>query len=280
MRFKNMQELKEIIKDLDEKQKKDFMNNLSDEEEQVFKDEIIVQHKVRFTFIDDDFADYTDDDDELDKRVIDIEDAINSYDQESLWYTKESLNNPYIIRILAHCIKDTYKDLDPERLNDLIGKYNKINEFIKNDDNYDEIIGYYGDIVNKDANGFYKVNDAIAKKLLKDNDLSVKNDELDDIKEAISLTWENKKEILNPSEINDLSEKQNGLNFKEFIFCEEYLKRGKIKPTCEHLGISRNTAYLWLKDEKVQDYLKNRQDEIKKETDKYYKDIYRYRSIL
>ena len=134
----------------------------------------------------------------------------------------------------------------------------------------------YGDIVYKDDNGFYEVNNAIANKLLRDNDLSVTDkDDLNDIKDAISLTWENKKEILNPNDINDISEKQNGINFKEFIFCEEYLKRGKIKPTCEHLGISRNTAYLWLKDEKVQEYLKNRQDEIKRETDDTFIQTYR-----
>ena len=120
------------------------------------------------------------------------------------------------------------------------------------------------------------VNDAIANKILRDNDLNVTDkDDLEDVKDAIGLTWENKKEILDPSTINDISEKQNGINFKQFIFCEEYLKRGKIKPTCEHLGISRNTAYLWLKDDKVQEYLKNRQDEIKKETDDTFIQTYR-----
>ena len=74
--------------------------------------------------------------------------------------------------------------------------------------------------------------------------------------------------------LNKSSEERNGLNFKHFIFCEEYIKRGKIKPTCDYLGISRNTAYLWLKDDKVQNYLKERQEEIKQDTDNTFKMTY------
>lgn len=275
MRFSNIQEFKEYTKDLTKKQLDDLLNNLSDDEQDVITQAIIVQHKVRFTFIDDDFTDYTEDEDELNERALNIENAINSYNTQDLWYTKESITNPYILKILAHCIKDTNRDLDAERVNDLISKYNKINDFINSNKDYDDIITFYGDIVNKDVNGFYKVNDAVARKILNDNDLNVSDRELDDVKEAISLTWENKRKILNPSDINDISEKQNGINFKQFIFCEEYLKRGKIKPTCEHLGISRNTAYLWLDDTKVQEYLKKRQDEIKRETDNTFLQTYR-----
>ena len=276
MRFTNMQEFKEVTKDLNKKQLNEFLDSLSDDEQDVIKQDIIMRHKVRFTFINDDFTDYTDDENELNERMVDIENAINSYSQEALWYTKESITNPYILKVLAHCIKDTTRDLDAERVNELIGNYNKINDFINSDENYDDIIGFYGDIVDKDDNGFYKVNDAIANKILRDNDFSVTDkDDLKDIKDDISLTWENKKEILDPNEINDISEKQNGINFKQFIFCEEYLKRGKIKPTCEHLGISRNTAYIWLDDEKVQEYLKKRQDEIKRETDDTFLQTYR-----
>ena len=275
MRFSNMQEFTEYTKGLTKKQLDDLLNNLSDDEQDVITQAIIVQHKIRFTFIDDDFTDYTEDEDELNERALNIKNAINSYNTQELWYTKESITNPYILKILAHCIKDTNRDLDAERVNDLISKYNKINDFINSNKDYDDIIAFYGDIVNKDANGFYKVNDTIARKLLNDNDLNVSDRELDDVKEAISLTWENKREILNPSDINDISEKQNGINFKQFIFCEEYLKRGKIKPTCECLGISRNTAYLWLDDTKVQEYLKKRQDEIKRETDNTFLQTYR-----
>ena len=268
------------LKDLSEKERKKAIENLSEQEQEAFKELMRGQIRVQYVFRDDDKADYTEDVQELKERCEVIKDAINSYDTQDLWYTKESLTeNNYILSVLAHCIKDTDKDLDAKRVNELIGNYNKINDFIY--DNYDnevysDIIQFYGTIVDKDDNGYYKVNDAIANRLLTDNDFNVRDkDDLEDIKQAISLTWENKKEILDPSTINDISEQQNGINFKQFIFCEEYLKRGKIKPTCEHLGISRNTAYLWLKEDKVQEYLKKRQDEIKQETDDTFLQTYR-----
>ena len=277
MTFKNMQEFKEKTKGLNQKQLKEFLDNLTEDEQDVIRQAIKMQHKINYTFKDDDFTDYTEDDDELNKRVIDIEDAIKSYKQEDLDYTIESLSNPYILRVLAHCIKDTNKDLDADRLNDLIRNYNKINDFINNNDEYDEVLGLYGDIVNK-REGFYYVNDAVMYKVIEKNDLNIEiatDDDIKDIKNLISDTWDNKKEILDPSKINDLSEQQHGITFKQFIFCEEYIKRGKIKPTCDFIGISRNTAYLWLDDTKVQEYLKKRQDEIKKETDDTFIQTYR-----
>ena len=274
--IKTMQDFKEKTKGLTKEQLSDFIDNLSDDEQNDIKQAILEQHKVHYVFSDDDFTDYTEDEKELNERMEIIKEAISSYNQDDLYYTKDSLYNPYILRVLAYCIRNTDNDLDTRRLNTLIDRYNAINDFINTDENHDNILAFYGDIVYKDDNGFYEVNNAIANKLLRDNDLRVTDkDDLNDIKDAISLTWENKKEILNPNDINDISEKQNGINFKEFIFCEEYLKRGKIKPTCEHLGISRNTAYLWLKDEKVQEYLKNRQDEIKRETDDTFLQTYR-----
>ena len=272
--------LKEKLLKLNYEERKKAISNLSEKEAIAIKELMRGQIKVNYVFIDDDNADYTEDVKELKERCEAIKNAINSYDKEELYYTKESLTeNNYILSVLAHCIKDTDKDLDAERVNQLIGRYNKINDFIYSnydDELYEEIIGFYNDIVYKDDNGYFEVNDAIANRILRDNDLNVKDKEdLEDIKEAISLTWENKKEILDPSTINDISEKQNGINFKQFIFCEEYLKRGKIKPTCEHLGISRNTAYLWLKEENVQAYLKKRKDEIKQETDDTFLNTYR-----
>ena len=274
--IKTMQDFKEKTKGLTKEQLSDFIDNLSDDEQNDIKQAILEQHKVHYVFSDDDFTDYTEDEKELNERMEIIKEAISSYNQDDLYYTKDSLYNPYILRVLAYCIRNTDNDLDTRRLNTLIDRYNAINDFINTDENHDNILAFYGDIVYKDDNGFYEVNNAIANKLLRDNDLRVTDkDDLNDIKDAISLTWENKKEILNPNDINDISEKQNGINFKEFIFCEEYLKRGKIKPTCEHLGISRNTAYLWLKDENVQEYLKTRQDEIKRETDDTFLQTYR-----
>lgn len=272
--------VRDKFKDLSDKERNNILDKLTDDEALAFKELLRGQIKINYVFKDDDRADYTEDVTELKQRCEDIKEAINSYDKGDLYYTKESLTeNNYILSVLAHCIKDTSQDLDADRLNTLIDRYNDINEFIySNYDNelYEEIIDFYGTIVNKDDNGFYIINDAIANKIINDSDFKVTDDEvIKDIKDAINLTWENKKEILDPSKINDISEKQNGINFKQFIFCEEYLKRGKIKPTCEHLGISRNTAYLWLKENKVNEYLKNRQDEIKRETDDTFIQTYR-----
>lgn len=266
----------EIAKDIKDKN----IKNLSEEQQEAIKTLIKEQIKINYVFKDDDKRDYTEDANEIKERCEVIKEAINSYDNSELWYTKESITeNKVILETLATCIKNTQNDLDIDRYNELIGRYNKIVDFIySNYDNsvYEEIIGFYGDIVDKDDNGNYEVNNAIANKIIADNNLIVSDDNvLSDIKEAINLTWENKKEILDPSTINDISEEQNGINFKQFIFCEEYLKRGKIKPTCEQLGISRNTAYLWLKDDKVNEYLKNRQDEIKRETDDTFIQTYR-----
>ena len=274
-----LQEFNNKVKDLKTKKDRDnFINNMTQEEQDVITDLIIEQHKIHYTFKDDDFRDYTEDEDELKERILTISEAINSYNQSELYYTKESMLNPYILRILAHCIKDVNQDLGEDRLNDLIREYNKINDFINNNEDYDNILFLYGDIVNKDSNGFYYVNDAVLNKVIAKNDLNIElatDDDFINVKQLISDTWENKKEILDPSKINELSEQQHGINFKQFIFCEEYLKRGKIKPTCDFIGISRNTAYLWLDDTKVQTYLKHRQDEIKRETDDTFIQTYR-----
>ena len=275
-KFKDFNDFREKTKGLNKDQLNEVLDNLTEDERDWIKIHINLMHKVNYVFRDDDFIDYTDDEKELNERMEVIQEAINNYNQDELDYTIESItNNFHILRTLAYCIKDTDRDLDERRLNTLISRYNRINEFILSDENHDDILGYYQNIVDKDENGYYMVNDAIANKLLNDNGFNVSEEYLKDIKDNITLTWENKKEILNPKDINDLSEKQNGLNFKEFIFCEEYLKRGKIKPTCEVLGISRNTAYTWLKTDKVQNYLKQRQDEIKKETDDTFLQTYR-----
>lgn len=235
----------------------------------------IMQDKVKYVFMDDDFSDYTEDENELNERIENLTSAISSYNASKLYFTKDSILNPYILRVLAHCIKDTDNDLDEDRLNELTDNYNEITNFINDNKDYKKILGFYGDIVKKDDNGLYEINETIIDKIASDNGFKVRTDEKEPIKDAINDTWENKAEILDPSEINSLSEKQRGINFKQFIFCEEYLKQGKIKPTCDYLGISRNTAYLWLDDKKVQDYLKQRQESIKKETDGLFFATYR-----
>lgn len=270
---------KEKVKDLKPKEQEKALDNLTDDESEAFKEVINGQIKINYVFSDDDRRDYTEDIKEIKKRVEDIREAIKSYNQGDLYYTKDSLTeNNYILQVLAHCIKDTSQDLDEDRLNDLIERYNKITNFIFNDESHDEILEFYHDIVDKDDNGYYEVNKAIIKRIMQDNELNIDlkdEEDIKPIKDAINEVWQNKKDILDPNEINKLSEEQNGINFKQFIFCEEYIKRGKIKPTCEYLGISRNTAYLWLKDDNVLKYLEIRKQEIKRETDNTFTQTYR-----
>lgn len=277
--YKITSDFRNRVKDLKEKEQSKAIDNATDKENEAFNEVIKAQIKINYVFKDDDKRDYTEDIKELKERTKIISEAISSYNQGDLDYTKESLiDNPFILQVLAHCIKDTDNDLDEDRLNDLISRYNAINDFIYNNKNYDEILELYGDIVDKDDNGYYEVNKAIIKRVMQDNELNIdlsEDDDIQPIKDAINDIWQNKKDILDPNEINKLSEEQNGINFKQFIFCEEYIKRGKIKPTCEYLGISRNTAYLWLKDESVLKYLESRKQEIKQETDDTFTQTYR-----
>ena len=123
MAFKSMQEFKEQTKGLNEKQLKEFLDNLSDDEQAIINIAIDIQHRVNYIFRDDDYTDYTDDEQELNERMETIKNAINGLNKEDLYYTKESLTeNNYILRVLAHCIKDTDRDLDADRLNTLIDR--------------------------------------------------------------------------------------------------------------------------------------------------------------
>jgi len=189
------------------------------------------------------------------------------------------INDDYFITLLARatynnnefCIEDLERATLYERYN-----WYKEGVAFFNDTNAYDILNEYGAIVSKDDDGFYKINDAIINKVIRDSDFYISDTNArEHIKDEIFNTWENQKEILTQDSLNKYSEARNGINFKHFIFCEEYLKRGKIKPTCEYLGISRNTAYTWLKDDKVQKYLKSRQDEIKGETDSLFINTYR-----
>jgi hypothetical protein len=203
--------------------------------------------------------------------------TINKYLKEDIKDTPTFiLNDDYFILILAILTANNpVLDITDLDYNAILERYNWYNEgvtFFK-DKNAFKILDEYGAIVQKDSNGFYEINDVVVKKVLSDSGFYITGDK-SDIKNAIYDTWEDQTQMLTNDNLNKSSEERNGLNFKHFIFCEEYIKRGKIKPTCDYLGISRNTAYLWLKDDKVQNYLKERQEEIKQDTDNTFKMTY------
>ena len=203
--------------------------------------------------------------------------TINKYLKEDIKDTPTFiLNDDYFMLILAILTANNpVLDITDLDYNAILERYNWYNEgvtFFK-DKNAFKILDEYGAIVQKDNNGFYEINDVVVKKALSDSGFYITGDK-SDIKNAIYDTWEDQTQMLTNDNLNKSSEERNGLNFKHFIFCEEYIKRGKIKPTCDYLGISRNTAYLWLKDDKVQNYLKERQEEIKQDTDNTFKMTY------
>ena len=89
----------------------------------------------------------------------------------------------------------------------------------------------------------------------------------DKAKKLINQIWEDKTQFLTDERLQELSEARNGIEFKEFLFCEEYIKTGKVTKTCESLGIGRTTCYDYLKKDEVKKYLETRRNEIKEESD-------------
>lgn len=79
--------------------------------------------------------------------------------------------------------------------------------------------------------------------------------------------WENQHKPLTNKSLNEYSIKREGLPFKKYLFCEEYLKSGKITKTCQSLCIGRTTGQRYLNDEEVKKYLQMRREEIKSENE-------------
>ena len=75
-------------------------------------------------------------------------------------------------------------------------------------------------------------------------------------------------------DVNNNTKENEGLEYKYLLFCEEYLKRGKITETCKFLGIGRKTAYRWLELDEVKEYLNKRREELETEAKQRYKDLY------
>ena len=249
-------------------------------EKKLTEEQVKEQAFLNNMFYDVEFNDYTEDEEIIKERIEKLKDSIERLDATQIIAPVDRLlSSDYFLRLLAHNItSDDGNELNENFLNRLIEWYDDVNNFFNSEgDNAFKILELYdGQIVKKNSEGFYTLDDTIVNKVIKDSGFYVSDEtEKKDIKNAIFDTWENQKEILTNDSINEYSEKRNGINFKHFIFCEEYIKTGKVKTTCDNLGISRNTAYLWLKDEKVQEYLKDRQDEIKRETDDTFIQTYR-----
>lgn len=92
------------------------------------------------------------------------------------------------------------------------------------------------------------------------------NETLHEIKDKFYSLWKDQTKDTNTKQLDDQCKKDNGLPLKQFLFCEEYLKTGKIVDTCKNLGIGKTTAFDYLKKEEVKSYLNERKATIKEET--------------
>lgn len=212
---------------------------------------------------------YTENENEIQENIKAIKENILDLDASEIVTSVDTLlNHNYFLHIIAHVV--TAKDggeLNTGYLNRLISDYDKINTFFnKEGDNAFKIIDLYNAVIEKGYNDEYILNDEIVEKLIKDNGFNIESTEKkDELKELIKETWENKKEIITPDKLNEYSEKRNGINFKYFVFCEEYIKTGKITDVAKKLNIGRSTCYDYLNKKEVKEYLKERQNEIKEE---------------
>ena len=211
---------------------------------------------------------YTDDESIIKKRLTELKDYIENEIEFEYSKLKENiLNNDEFLNILSHFdIIEMMSDYGTpsDRIEEMADDYDHINNFFRDKDAF-TILHLYG-IVDKDENDLYKVNDAIIEKIIQENGFNIKKEnDKNQIKDIITDTWEDKSQIITPDKLNEYSEKRNGINFKYFVFCEEYIKTGKITEVAKKLNIGRRTCYDYLEKKEVKEYLKERQKEIKEE---------------
>lgn len=138
---------------------------------------------------------------------------------------------------------------------------------------HQEIYSNYGIVISKKGGKYsldtsYHWKDDIVKRTLIENEGFTSGTELmNDVQEIVNQKWKDRTQMISSEKLNQFTKEDEGINFKQFLFCEEYLKTGKIKSTCEILGIGRTTAYNYLKEEDVQKYLKDRKEEMQKENE-------------
>jgi hypothetical protein len=133
-----------------------------------------------------------------------------------------------------------------------------------------EILETYDEIIVPYEDEYYITEDEVKTLLLKSGFQIDDRDQVRDIKKRLERLWKDKSEMLVPSVLEKDSKEWEGISFKKFLFCEEYIKTGKVKATCESLGIGRTTAFEYLKDKEVQEYLQERKKEIKEESEKLF----------
>lgn len=155
---------------------------------------------------------------------------------------EKNINDTYIDRYKY--IEEARRFFEKENSEDLFQKYGIIDTYESGDFKQEEVI----DLSFEDSG--FKVNTDEKR-----------------FKHIFQDLWQNHKQFPSEQVMNDESIKRNGIGFKQFLFCEEYIKQGKITKTAESLGIGRTTCYDYLKQDEVKQYLETRRKEIKQESD-------------
>ena len=129
-----------------------------------------------------------------------------------------------------------------------------------------KIVNEWG-ILQTNEKGEYQISDELIEELIEKEGMNLSNTEKDLAKKIIEDLWTDKSKFMTNDELSKKSIASYGIGFKEFLFCEEYLRTGRIKTTSESLGIGRTTCYDYLKKDEVKKYLEDRKKEITKESD-------------
>jgi hypothetical protein len=139
----------------------------------------------------------------------------------------------------------------------------------------DEVQAEYGRNIKPDKDGYYDIKTDDVYTLLAKNDIYIAdNYKLQEVAEDIRHLWKNQKEMITSKSLDAYSTEENGLQFKHYLLCEEYLKDSNITKLSKELHISRPTIYEWLKRDDVQKYLKARKSEIEADTKQIYNDTF------
>lgn len=137
-------------------------------------------------------------------------------------------------------------------------------DFFKRKDS-EEIYKKYG-VLETYSNGELKIDDVLLEIICKESGFTITEDKQHYI-EILKNILKNEDRFPSEEVLKEKSIQTNGIGFKEFLFCEEYIKQGRITKVAKQLGIGRTTCYEYLKKEEVKKYLAERRKEIKNESD-------------
>lgn len=191
--------------------------------------------------------------------------------------TIEDINNEMMMKedLFCEIASHIYDEKIRERyyIVDCWNKYIRgLNFLDKGNKEKKEILETYEGIIVPNEEDRYSITDEEVILLLEKSGFQIDDeDRIRDIRKDLQKLWKDKSKMLVPSVLEKDSKEWQGLSFKKFLFCEEYIKTGRITTTCQNLGIGRTTAFEYLKDTEVKDYLQERREEMRKESEDFFK---------